>query len=516
MKDFFAKHNQNILGVLSGFDRLIFRGCIRPLMYEVGMAAYLNLRGVLLKEFKDCAIHFSSELKTATERYAKDSGRPFLYLQGAGESKEQKARELADKDRIKEGLICVFSALEPCYSYKVVGNRAEQKLQIKSYKTKCLHLYQYWQDPRFGLMHGRIQSWYPYNVQFYLNGKEWLKNQMIQKGLSYKKSDNCFTWISDMAAANRLAQNQLRHDWPQTLGSFIKTLNPLHEELFPMGYDYYWTLAQSEWATDILFKDEQSLSAIYPDLLHHWMTTFQAKDVMRFLGKKLTLAEHINGKFKGEVISNIKQRPEGVRVKHAVKTNSVKVYNKAGSVLRVETTINKPNEFKSYRPQQSTGELLWQPMRKSIYDIKRRAEVSQKVNERQVEALASAQVGEKFSAIIDAVVSPIKKADLRIRGLSPFAKDKDLLDVISNGAFQLNGFRNRDVRESLLKSATGDDVKKNSAKVSRMLRMLRHHGVIKKIPKTHRYMLTQKGIELISAVKTINNTLVRDLLKLAA
>lgn len=516
MKDFIKKHSDKILGVISGFDRLIFKGCVRQLMYESGMSYYLSSHGILLKNFKDHALHYSSQLKNQTQKYAADNQRPFIYLPGSHGSKEKMAQKIAEKDNIKEGLICVFSTMESCRSYKVVGNRAIQKLQIKSYPTKCLHFYHYWIDPRFGLMHGRIQSWYPFNIQFYLNGKEWLKNQMNKENISFDKADNCFTWVSDFEKANELSKMQLQQDWQKIFNPLTKKIVPIYSEIFSKNISYYWTLAQSEWATDFLFKDSKSLEIYYPYLLHHSMVTFKSKDIMRFLGRHLTSLQQIHKGFHGEVISNIKVRPEGARIKHSINSNSVKLYNKAGSVLRAEATINNPSEFKIYRYNYNSEIMQWQPMRKSIQDIPKRAEISQKIVNRQMDALSYANVGDKFPALLEPVIYSTQKGKIKVRGLDPFVKDKALLDVVIRGEFRINGFRNRDIRGDLFPSINQEESKKYSAKVSRMLRLLRMHGVIRKIPKTHRYMITEKGIQLISALKTIQNTNTNELLKIAA
>ena len=137
MKRFLTKHENKIAGVLSGFDRLIFRGGIRGLLYEGGLAAYLNYKNILLKDFKVHAQSLTSELREKTEQYAASKERPYIYLQGHGKSKEKMAREIAIRDNITEGLVCIFSVLENCGSYKVIGNRSIQKLEIKYYPTKC-------------------------------------------------------------------------------------------------------------------------------------------------------------------------------------------------------------------------------------------------------------------------------------------------------------------------------------------------------------------------------------------
>ena len=505
MKRFIEKHGKNIIGVLSGFDRLIFRGGIKGLMYEKGMAAYLNYKRILLKDFKDHALTLTAELKEKTEQYAERKQRPFIYLPGHRKSKEEMARDIANRDRISEGLICIFSVLENCSSYKIVGNRTIQKLEIKYYSTKCLHLYHYWIDSVFGLMHGRIQTWYPFNIQIYLNGKEWLGNMMNKAGVSFVKNDNCFTWVSDFDKASTILEKQLREYWPQTLASFMKKINPVNQQLFTNGHGYYWTTHQSEWATDIIFKNRKELERIYPELVHHSILTFNSKDIMRFLGKRINLTGEIPANFNGEIISDLKKRIEGVRVKHSINANSVKIYDKAGTVLRVETTINRPNEFKVYRPILDTEKMKWQPMRKSVVDISRRAQISQSVNERQLNALADASVEDNFSTFSSTFLFPIYKDTKRIRGLDPLNKDRAILEAIANGQFIINGFRNRNVREIIFPNLkTKEEIRKHSAKIGRLFRILRTHGVIKKVPRTHHYLLTEKGTKLVSAFKTIH------------
>ncbi len=269
-----------------------------------------------------------SIFKKKTEEYCLAQGRPFIYLNRSGESKEKKAEIIAQKNQIKSGLICNFSTLEMGNSYNVVGNRATKKLELKSYPTKCLHIYHYLMEPDFGLMHPRIQTWFPFRIQIYCNGKRWLANQMQNHGIDFIQKDNCFIWMSDMAKAfDRIAQ----------------TINPIFDELFPQGEKYYWTPAQSEWAQDILFKNTESLDSIYKDFVRHGMLVFDSPDVIRFLQQKLTQTGTINGNFKGEVISDLKNRQEGIRIKHSMGSNSVKFYNKAGSILRIEATINDPS-----------------------------------------------------------------------------------------------------------------------------------------------------------------------------
>ena len=191
-------------------------------------------------------------------------------------------------------------------------------------------------DPIFGFMHARIQSWFPFNVQVYVNGREWLAVEMDKAGIQYRRRENCFTWVEDAHAAQQLLDEQLKTNWPHILNRLSRFVNPLQDKLFPpSGLDYYWSVYSSEWATDVTFRNSSSLAEIYPALVHHAITNFSSPDVMRFLGKR------IRTDFSGEVVSRFRDRPEGLRIKHALDLNSVKLYDKQGSVLRVETTIQR-------------------------------------------------------------------------------------------------------------------------------------------------------------------------------
>src|SRR5205814_1695274 len=149
-------------------------------------------------------------------------------------------------------------------------------------------------------------------------GREWLARQLIRRRSKFLKADNCFPWLGNSELAQRLMNEQLRTDWPAALTPIARKLNPLHNEIFscwPM--DYYWIGYQTEWATDIAFKDAQSLAEIYPPLVQHALLHFKSHDVMRFLGRKA------HGAFLGELESRFKDRPEGVRVKHWIDGNSI-------------------------------------------------------------------------------------------------------------------------------------------------------------------------------------------------
>jgi len=226
---------------------------------------------------------------------------------------------------------------------------------------------------------------------------------------------------------------------------------------------------------------------------------------MRFLGRKTT-AQGLHGKFEGEVVTDLKRRVEGTRIKHRLNANWIKMYDKQGSVLRVETVINNTRDMKVYRSKEGDedGAKSWQRLRKGVADIQRRAEISQAANERYVERLATVDDSRSLAELAESVCEPVTWQGKRARGLNPLAKeDARLLEAVNRGEFAINGFRNRDLRGLLYsKPKNQREERRQSAAITRKLRLLRAHGLIHKVPKTHRYQLSPHGADVINALLT--------------
>ena len=315
---------------------------------------------------------------------------------------------------------------------------------------------------------------------------------------------------------------QPRTAWPEFLNTIARDLNPLHDTMFeayPM--DYYWSAHQTEWATDIMFRDTESLERLYPELVRHGLTTFLSPDVMRFLGRNIPPSGNIPPRLMAEVVSDVKRRPEGVRIKHRLGGNSIKMYDKQGSVLRVETTINDAPGFKSWRTPEGKpeAEKSWHRMRKGVADLRRRAEISQAANNRYLNALASVENTTPLGELTARLCQPAKRDGRRARPLNLHAPDDArLLETIGRGEFTINGFRNRDLRELLFADgdATPEDKDRHAAVVSRKLALSRMHRLIRKVTGTHRYHLTARGRIIVTALMVVRNTSTLALTKLAA
>jgi hypothetical protein len=254
---FIARYRAHITGTLSGFDRLVFRGSLLPLMRDGGMFFFLARAGIPLLDFKRFVSGTSARVKATAFAQAERLGRPVRYLESSRTDKEQLARRLLAEQPIERGLICVLTAVEPCMSFEYHRSQNKDERGLKRRPRKCLHLYKYFLHPQFGFMSARLQTWFPFQIQVCLNGREWLARQLERRSrCEFKRADNCFTWLGQPEFAQRLLDEQLTTDWPQALNAIARALNPLHARIFaPLPMQYYWSAYQTEWATDIMFRN---------------------------------------------------------------------------------------------------------------------------------------------------------------------------------------------------------------------------------------------------------------------
>ena len=498
MKAFITKYQRDVTGFLNGWDRLRMRGTLRAITFVGGMMKYLWHAGVLLKDFGTFVEQASQQVKDACEQTAHRLNRPIIYLPSSHTSKEEVASDIARHDRIKDGLIALLTCVEPCTSYDILRDRQAKKLLLRPRFRKCLHIYHYWMDPDFGLMSASVQTWFPFAMHVCLNGHSWLARQMDKLGMPYRRRDNCFVWLKDLPAAQAVMDRLLDLNWPAFLNHIAAQANPaLTGILDGFPAEYYWSADQTEWSSDAIFRSPSALAAIYPALARGAITAFDCSDVYRFLGKRPTCST------KTEVTSHYGHRVEGIRVKHSVGRNSVKMYDKQSSVLRVEATIHSPHDMRVYRHAEGDpqGPMEWHTMRKSVVDLHRRAEVSQRCNERYYEALAAFDTSTPLRELIAPICRPANLGNRRLRGLRPWAEeDLSLLRIVNRGEFVINGFRNRDLAAELYPKSTGPEARRASARVSHRLMLLRAHNLIKKVPRTHRYQLTAAGRTIITAI----------------
>jgi hypothetical protein len=506
MKTFISVHQNDVRGEITMFDRMIFRGHLLAFFPKNAFLRFLLSQKILLKNFGWYVQTVTRILKGHIQRIAAEAGREVIYLSSAmtaarGKSKEDLAREIARRDGISEGLICVFSTVETCMSFEVRGNRQTEKLQVVRAARKCLHYYFYLIDGELGFMHIRLQSWFPFQIQLYINGREWLARQMDRKGIGYQRYENTFLEVQRVGEVQKLCQRFVSRKWVKVLEAFARQVNPFLPLLRKAGFgSYWWVLDQAEIATDVMFRERGTLTSVLPEILKHAVTMFSSDDVLRFLGKKL------HGNFKGQVTTDMKRRPEGYRVKHRVKGNSIKVYDK-WSVLRIETTISQPREFKVLRvirrPRRKPIRQ-WRPMGKGIGNMVGYFQVGRQANNRYLEALAEVQQRGKAVKELDGLCQPVSKDGKRYAKLQPLSRtEREVFREVVSADHVIHGVRNRDVRKALYgssESVSQEEARRRCARVSRILRKLWAHGLVVRVRNANLYRATRRGYRIISSV----------------
>lgn len=504
MKTFLQRFGALVLGVLVGFDRWRFRGSKRRLCYREGVMGFLSRHSVLLKEFnKPYAQDVTATLCTAIEGPATAAGI-YRYLNNSKVSKEEAALAIARQHGTTQGLIAVLGCTEPCQNLRVRANRQTKKLEVRVEPGKCLHYYHYYLDAEFGLRYTRLQSWFPFTMHAGLNGRDWLAQQMTKAGIEFIKKDNCFTWIKDFAAAQRLMDQQLTTAWQPLLDGWALESFPQGESLLQSVVPYYWSVQEAEYATDIAFRSAGDLAKLYPIWVQHAYATLHGRDLLQYMnyrvradGRPLAL---------GEVKTTVKELVQGTCVRHHVLRNLLKMYDKMASVLRIESMVMDLEHFKVFRTKEGDdeGPMSYRRLRKGVADLHRRAQVQDKINDRYVDSLATVAEKQTLAAVTKDLGQRVTWKGRTLRALNPLsAEDASLLEAVSQGGFMIAGFSNRQIRPLLFANSEPTDAaiaKRQSAKVTRLLRLLRGHGLIAKIPKTHRYQVTERGRTSLSVI----------------
>jgi len=451
---------------------------------------------------------FAEQLKPHAQEMAAQAGRPYRHLT-AHERMEENARALAERDQIADGLVCVYGAMETCSTFRVRYD--DQGPKVSPDRRVCLVVYFYFLDREFGLMHVKIQTWFPFTVQVYVNGHEYLARRLAHTGIDFQKVDNAFIRLADVERAQGDVRGFWRRDWPKLLNCLARRVNPLMGDWLA-GQNYDWIINEAEFSTDVMFADRSALASLRPALYDHAATCFGAEQVMTFLGRKYRET------FQGEVRTHWHRREPGAAVKHGIKGNAIKMYDKAGTVLRIETVINEPGEFFVHRPRlklDGSEEVGWFPMSKGVANRYRYAQVGQQANERYLEALAVVNdlgVGQRE---LDRRCAPVFFQGRRRRGLQPLGRDDQaLFQAVLRGEHAVRGFRNGELAERLFGSRPKDprERRQRCGRVSRRISLLRGHGLVAKVPRSRRYRVTGSGHRFMStAIQVRTNLFARGL-----
>ena len=493
---FVTKFTSLIVAVLSCFDRVIFKGYL-PITNAAALERFVDhLLKIRRCDFMGFAEKQSEVVVNHAKRLAEESGAEYRFLQGF-HRKEKLVDEILRARPIAEGLICVFCCMECCPSFQLVSGKDRPRLVNKRRQQRVLYFY--FLDPELGLIHIRLTTWFPFTVQVYVNGHSWLAQQMLKRRLGFNLQDNAFTALDNPKAAQKLADSFAHQNWTKILNRLARMVNPLMSESWFRGLTYYWVVDQAELATDLIFTSREALAGLYPRLLDHAAVNFSAKEILTFLGRRF------HPRFDGEVLTDCqKGRAPGARIKHRMKNNWLKMYDKFGLVLRIETVINNPREFRIRRLRERKDRLVmvWCPMNKGVSNVYRYHEVALAANERYLEALSVVDNPATAYRHVQELTEPIVVSGRSHRGFNPASRsDVKLFSAVLDGNHLVRGFRNVDIREALFGQNEEDaERRRQSHAVGRLLKRLHARGLIAKVPNTRRWLVTQKGHQVLGVI----------------
>ena len=335
-------------------------------------------------------------------------------------------------------------------------------------------------------------------LQFYFNGHNWLARQLDKAAIGYQLLDNAFVQVDDFEAAQRIADDFSIRTLHHALDRFAKRYCPVIRK-FAVGY--HWSLMQVEYATDIVFRRQRDLAPVYEAITRTAIHTVKAEHVATFLGRKLT------GNYQGELGNDFSTRIEGTRIRHHMGPAAIKMYDKFGLVLRIETTANNVSFFKHHRKvEQRDGTTVYKlaPLKKSIYSLGDLRQLLAAANRRYLDFISAMDDPSEGNKTLSKICENKIDNYRTYKGFNFFsAQDQRVFEILLRGEHNIHGLRNADLRRRL---------PLNAGQTSRLLKRLRVHGLIKRIGRTYKYYLTALGRRALLAGLQVRQTLLPRLL----
>jgi hypothetical protein len=489
------RYDDRMAGILSCYDRVVITGTVPVICYAEGMTRFLYARGIRIFDYPDFAMTLRDRVRERATSLASQAGVSIEHIAKNHIRKEDIVARVLTRRGDHPGLVHILSAMEACDSYRPWHDKMSGKTFVRPDSGKCLHYYFYFMDADLGLIYLRVPTWCPFRLQFYCNGHGWLARQMTAEGIGYSMADNAFIRIDDWQRAQELADALSPDQLHRILDGYAEQCCPI-SEIF--GQSYHWSLMQVEYATDLAFRSAATLGPLYEQLVRESVLSVKAEQVASFLGRQITpqLAQEIGSQFSTRI--------EGTCVKHRFGKSSIKMYDKAGIVLRIETTTNDVSFFKhhrkvEHRDRPPTRELA--PVKKSIYSLIDLREILLGCNRRYLAHLSAL---DDFSAGVRALgrlTKPHSVEGKAIKGINFFqSPDEALLHALQDPRVNIAGIRRGDLL-SVLGTFSPN-------RLSRQLRRLRDIGVIKRVSGTYRYYLTRMGRAATAAACRITEAII--------
>jgi hypothetical protein len=339
------------------------------------------------------------------------------------------------------------------------------------------HYYFYCVDEDFGPFFLKFCSYFPYNAKLCINGHEYLKRQLAKRGVSFEALDNGIKSCADPKLAQRLCDALSANKIDRLLRKWLKRLpHPFPPRDRAAGYRYQLSILQAEFSLTQVLDQPVTGRVFFEEVIRENLDIGRPTQVSLVFDRKVT--RRTPGRFRTRVIT------EGVVPSLHVdyKKSRIKQYHKDGQALRTETTINDTRDFAIGRRIENLDEL-----RKIGFAANRRLLDVQRIGHDCFIGEASFQGMQKPVTVDSGRAAALRFADPRVQALCHVL----LLFLLVKGTFT-----HKDVREHLAPLLGHKPSQYAPGRVTYDLRRLRLHALIERIPKTHRYRITAKGLRI--------------------
>jgi hypothetical protein len=465
---------------MEGIDRMYLNVYIPQLQREGGVAGFFRFhRGhpfassVLMEPISKAFIK-------ALERFARQEKIPMITFQ-KGDRKDDTAAAFYKKWEGGEGVVFIGKAQEKAPVFRTERRRNEKTGMSYPWLVRSTamvnHFYLYILDRDFGPFFLKFCTYFPYNAKLCLNGHEYLKRQLDQKGIRYRALDNGILSCTDAHRVQAISDQLSAEKIDALLRKWLRRLpHPFTRQDRQAGYRYDVSILQAEFSLTQVLDRPLTGRIFFEEVIRENLDIGRPDRVQLLFDRRVT--RRTPGRFRTRVLT------EGVvpSLHLNYKNSHIKQYHKEGRALRTETTINNTRDFGIGKRLQNLPAL-----RKIGFTANRRLLDVQRISH-------DCSIGEDA---FNQLVRPVQVDGQRASALRfGDARVQALFTVLGLFGLQLQGFTNHDIRALLAPLLGFDPAHYPIGKMTYDLRRLRLHSIIERIPRTHSYRITQQGLRV--------------------
>ena len=486
--DLASRYADQLVSSLRCFDRVIVHGTLVDVAHPGALLVSMKAAGFCPRDLARYAQPIGQEVRDAAVALAREHGLEIEVVTRKNFRQEDRVAAVLKQRGTQPGLVHIFAVKETAIVFDTRNARTDGYAKVITRRGACMHYYFYWIHPELGLIHVRVPTWLPFRVQIYFNGHSWLARQLDAAGISYEMADNAFAKCADWGRAQGLADGLNPEDLHGWFDELARICCPPVKR-FVNGY--HWCLTQAEYSQDLVFKDPGKVDGLFEELARQALLVVKADDVARFLGKRLASAQD------QQVNSHLGRRYPGLRLKHSLGPASVKLYNRPGGILRMEITTYDVSFFRHYRQvvhRDGAKERKLAAMKKNIYSLRDLRELMRAGVRRYSQWLASLVEHSATRREVSKLGLPRHDEQGRsYRGFNPLVEaEARVLETVLRGEYALGGLTAQRLHWQFPELSR--------SRITRLLKRLRLHALLRKIGHTYTYYITRLGRQVLMSV----------------